>query len=109
MKIKSGDTILLIATARSVTQTELQPFVNWAQTRGLRIEFAPNLFEIDNQFAGNDEQRAQDLLWALQHPTATAVFCARGGYGTIRTINFLEEKLQFQLTTIAALMENQWT
>ncbi len=109
MKVKSGDTILLIATARSVTPLELQPFVNWAQTRGLRIEFAPNLFEIDNQFAGNDEQRAQDLLWALQHPTATAVFCARGGYGTIRTIKLLEENLQFQETTIAALMENQWT
>lgn len=109
MKIKSGDTVLLIATARSVTQVELQPFLHWAQEHRLLVEFAPNLFEVDNQFAGTDQQRAEDLLWALQHPTATAVFCARGGYGTIRTIKFLENFIQLQGSTIASLMQNQWT
>lgn len=109
MKIKSGDTVLLIATARSVTQVELQPFLHWAQDHRLLVEFAPNLFEVDNQFAGTDQQRAEDLLWALQHPTATAVFCARGGYGTIRTIKFLENFIQLQGSTIASLMQNQWT
>lgn len=109
MKVKSGDTVLLIATARSVTQAELQPFVNWAKSHELHVEFAPNLFEIDNQFAGTDQQRAEDLLWALQHPTATAVFCARGGYGTIRTIKYLEDNLKFQGLEVASLMQNQWT
>jgi len=89
--IKSGDTVLILATARSISEEEILPFCNWATSKGLKVERAPNLFQKVHQFAGNDQQRAEDLLWALSHPTAAAVFCARGGYGSLRTIKKLTE------------------
>lgn len=110
MKIKSGDTILLIATARFVTPADVKPFLQWADEKGLIVEVSPNLFKVENQFAGSDEDRAQDLLWAFTHPSATAVFCARGGYGTLRTVKKLEEILAGQGYGIplSGLIQQQW-
>ncbi|MCW9037202.1 LD-carboxypeptidase, partial [Altibacter sp.] len=43
-----------------------------------------------NQFAGNDEIRAADLQRALNDPSVKAIWCARGGYGTVRIIDSLD-------------------
>jgi muramoyltetrapeptide carboxypeptidase len=44
-------------------------------------------------FAGNAEQRAEDLHSAFLDPTVRAIFCTRGGYGT----NYLLELLDLEL------------
>ena len=84
--LQSGDTILVIAPARKVQKTELKAFFEWAGQRGFIVEESPNLYQEFHQFAGTDLQRAEDLKWAITHPYAKAVFCARGGYGSIRTL-----------------------
>lgn len=108
--IKSGDTILVLATARCINSQEVEPFLKWAATKGLNVELAPNLFEVEHQFAGSDLQRAEDLLWALSHPSATAVFCARGGYGTLRTVKKLESILldSKQIDTNNLQFQSSW-
>lgn len=104
--LESGDTILLIAPARKVTKNELQPFFHWAKTHNLLVEEAPNLYQDFHQFAGNDEQRATDLIWALKHPTAKAIFCARGGYGSIRTL--LNIQSQFPDPSTFSAYKKKW-
>ena len=84
--LQKGDTVLLVAPARNVNQGDLREFEAWINGQGWILELAPNLFSVDNQFAGTDEQRANDLIWALSHPTAKAIFTARGGYGSVRTL-----------------------
>lgn len=59
------------------------------ESQGWHLEFAPNMFATQDQFAGNDQQRGSDLCWALSHPTAKAIFTARGGYGSMRTLEAL--------------------
>ncbi len=88
--LKPGDTVVLIAPARSVIETDIVSFQNWVAEQGWRLELSPYLFAVQNQFAGEDELRAKDLAWALSHPTAKAVFTARGGYGAMRTLEALE-------------------
>ena len=46
---------------------------------------------MEHQFAGSDQHRAEDLIWAITHPTAKAIFTARGGYGCVRTVSKAEE------------------
>ena len=66
-------------------------FSRWVSAQGWRLEYAPNLFEVEHQFAGSDQHRAEDLVWAITHPTAKAIFTARGGYGCVRTVSKAEE------------------
>lgn len=87
--LQPGDTVLLIAPARSVVPSDIQPFIQWVELNEWKLELSPNLFCIKDQFAGDDAERASDLHWALSHPKAKAIFSARGGYGAVRTLEAL--------------------
>lgn len=82
-----GDTIVLIATARKISEAELEPAITELKKWGLNVELGANIFKKRHQFAGTDLQRANDLQWAIDHPNAKAILIARGGYGTIRIID----------------------
>ena len=86
-----GDTVLLIAPSRSVSEADVAAFSRWVDSQGWKLEYSPNLFEVEHQFAGSDQHRAEDLIWAITHPTAKAIFTARGGYGCVRTVSKAEE------------------
>ena len=99
-----GDTILLIAPSRSVSESDVAAFSRWVSAQGWLLEYAPNLFEVEHQFAGSDQHRAEDLVWAITHPTAKAIFTARGGYGCVRTVSKAEE-LCDAMVGISSLIE----
>ncbi|KAB2813644.1 S66 peptidase family protein [Phaeocystidibacter luteus] len=84
-----GDTVLFTSTARKISPEELEPAIAWLEKNGLKWEKAPGLHEVENQFAGNDETRRKALQWCLDHPTARAIWCCRGGYGTVRIVDEL--------------------
>jgi muramoyltetrapeptide carboxypeptidase len=85
--LKEGDTVVIIATARKISDEELNPTIAILNSWGLEAQLAPNLFKSHHQFSGSDEERTQDLQWALDHKTAKAILVARGGYGTLRIID----------------------
>lgn len=91
--LKKGDRVAIIATARKVSKEEIQPAVAFFESYGLLVSLGKNLFESNNQYAGTDNQRAEDLQWALDDPEIKAIIIARGGYGSIRVleqVNFTE-------------------
>lgn len=88
--LNSGDSVAIIATARKISPEEIQPAVALLQNYGLNVLLGPNLFAAEHQFAGNDEQRTQDLQWALNHKEIKAIIIARGGYGTVRLVNHID-------------------
>lgn len=85
--LQEGDTVVIIATARKISDEELNPTIAILNSWGLSAQLAPNLFKSHHQFSGSDEERTQDLQWALDHPSAKAILVARGGYGTLRIID----------------------
>jgi muramoyltetrapeptide carboxypeptidase len=38
-------------------------------------------------YSGTADERAADLLWALEDDTIKAIFCSRGGYGSMHLLN----------------------
>lgn len=84
--LKQGDTIAIVATARFVTPEQIESSVNLIKEAGFNVEVGKAVFNANNQFADTDEQRAQDLQRFINDDKVKAIFCARGGYGTIRTI-----------------------
>lgn len=91
--LKAGDTIALIAPARAVSAEEMRPFKHWAEQHGLAVKEGKNLYGQHFQFSGTDEQRAADFIEAWNSDEIKAVFCARGGYGSMRWMHLVPEKV----------------
>ncbi len=85
--LTAGDTVAIVATARKVLREELDPAISFLESHGFNVVLGPHLFEAENQYAGSDEQRAEALQWAIDHPEVKAIWCARGGYGTMRLMD----------------------
>lgn len=88
--LKPGDTIGIVSTARKITKKELQPFLRMLNDWGLVYELGISIEAEDNQFAGDDELRAKDFQQMLDNASIKAIWCARGGYGTVRIIDALD-------------------
>tara|TARA_B100000405_G_C16715463_1_gene420643 strand:+ start:2723 stop:3616 length:894 start_codon:yes stop_codon:yes gene_type:complete len=89
-KLNKGDKVALIATARHISKNELLPAIQVIHKWGLQIEYGENLFKIHNQFAGSEKERSDDLQKMLDDKSIKAVFCVRGGYGTVRIIDNID-------------------
>jgi len=89
-KLKTGDTIALISTARKVSKEELSFAVNILESWGLNVCFGKNLFGDNHQFAGTVEQRTQDLQSALDDENIKAIIFVRGGYGSIQIVDHID-------------------
>ena len=90
MLLKSGDCVSLVATARRVTPDEVLPTVRLLESWGLRVRVPEGLYGSDNQFAGSDEHRAALFQRQLDDDAVRAIFCVRGGYGTVRMVDRLD-------------------
>ena len=55
-----------------------------------RAQYDPGIFQRHRYLAGDDERRLLELNRAIADPTLRAIFCARGGYGTLRLLEKLE-------------------
>ena len=88
--LKDGDVIAIVATARKVTPEEMFPAIEFLKENGFRVLCGKNLYEVENQFAGSDKQRAEDLQWAINQPEIKAILIARGGYGTMRVLDLVD-------------------
>ncbi|RMA66173.1 S66 peptidase family protein [Ulvibacter antarcticus] len=88
--LSKGDCVGIVSTARKITASELQPFLNLLESWGLCYKLGRTIDASYHQFAGDDELRSQDLQQFLDDDEIKAVWCARGGYGTVRFIDTLD-------------------
>jgi muramoyltetrapeptide carboxypeptidase len=88
--LKVGDTIGIVAPARKIQRNDIDFAVRWWTEKGFCIEWGKHLFAAENQYAGSDEQRIEDLQNMLDNSKINAIFCARGGYGTLRIVDRLD-------------------
>ncbi|NIA11235.1 MAG: LD-carboxypeptidase [Nitrospiraceae bacterium] len=80
----------IVAPARKITPEEIDGFFTLMRAWGFRVKKGEHLFDEDHQFAGKDPVRKADLQQMLDDPEVKAVFFARGGYGTVRTVDGLD-------------------
>ena len=85
--LQQGDTIGIIATARFITSEQWQYAKSVIESWGLKIKCADNVFTPAFQLAGSVEERTQSFLSLWKDDTVKALLVARGGYGTVHTID----------------------
>ncbi|HAE13573.1 MAG: LD-carboxypeptidase [Chitinophagales bacterium] len=72
-------------------QDDIREAISMIQARGFQVKLGRSIGVSDDQFAGSDELRANDLKNFLEDQDIEAILLARGGYGTMRTLNQLSE------------------
>ena len=88
--LRQGDRVAIAAPARKISRTELEPAIRLFESWGLEVVLPNHLFEAENQFAGSATTRTELLQSLIDDPEIAAIFCARGGYGTVRIVDRLD-------------------
>jgi muramoyltetrapeptide carboxypeptidase len=88
--LKAGDTVVLVCTARKFFPDDAKPAIDLLESWGLKVKLG-NTIGLDNcQLGGTDNERAADFQAQLDDANVKAIWCARGGYGTVRIIDSLD-------------------
>ena len=88
--LKAGDTVAIVCTARKFFPEDAKPAIDLLESWGLKVKLG-NTIGLDNcQLGGTDKERAADFQAQLDDEKVKAIWCARGGYGTVRIIDLLD-------------------
>jgi muramoyltetrapeptide carboxypeptidase len=88
--LQPGDTVAIVSTARKNVEDNLKPTIDMLEGWGLKVKIGKTIGLFHHQLAGTDEQRAEDFQEQLDNPNIKAIWCVRGGYGTVRIIDKLD-------------------
>ena len=91
--LEEGDKVALVSPAYWVPQEALEQAAEAIKSWGLQPVIGPHTNSLNvDAYAGTADERAADLLWALEDDTIKAVVCSRGGYGTIHLLNRIPQE-----------------
>jgi len=88
--LRAGDTVAIVPTARAVNRDELMDGITLAEGWGLKVRLGAGVGRKRFQQAGTIKERSADLQAAFDDPEVKAVWCARGGYGTVRLLEHID-------------------
>ncbi|MER5392137.1 LD-carboxypeptidase [Saccharopolyspora sp. NPDC002686] len=92
-RLRAGDAVAVVAPAGPVPEELLESGLAHLRAWGLEPRVGKHVLDRHPRLphlAGNDADRAADLQDAWCDPDVTAVFCARGGYGSMRVLDHLD-------------------
>ena len=92
--LKKGGRVGVVAPAGCVNDELLSAGVKALQQDGFQVELAPGVRDRKGYLAGDDEKRAQDLEGFFCRADLDAIFCARGGFGSVQLIPHLTERIR---------------
>jgi muramoyltetrapeptide carboxypeptidase len=88
--LKAGDTVALVCTARKFFPEDAKPAIDLLESWGLNVILGATIGLDNFQLGGTDTERAADFQAQLDDENVKAIWCARGGYGTVRIIDLLD-------------------
>ncbi len=90
--LKAGDTVAIVAPSGILKHRneEIERAKRLLKQWNLNVVVGKHVFNQANHFAGTDQERCEDFQKALDNPNIKAIWCARGGYGTVRILDKLD-------------------
>ncbi len=87
--LKKGDKIAIISPSGVVSNPEtLNNTISLIKSQGyvpvIGANATKSFYHNGYTFAGTDEERKKDLIWAFSDPSIKAIWASRGGYGAVR-------------------------
>lgn len=88
--LQKGDVIGIAATARKVSKDDISKAMAALKNEGFKIILTKNIYAEDHQFSGTDQMRTDGVNELLHNPDVKAIWCARGGYGSVRILDKID-------------------
>ena len=86
--LKEGDRVALVSPAYWIPQEAILEAAEVVKSWGLHPVIGPHTNSLNvNVYAGTADERAADIIWALEDDSIKAIICTRGGYGSIHLLN----------------------
>ncbi len=92
-RLKNGETIGIIAPSGSFNKDNFKIGVKVLKDTGYKVKYNPMIFKECWSKPDFDEQRAHQINRMFEDKEVRAIFCAKGGYGSMRTIPHLDKKI----------------
>ncbi len=89
-RLKPGDIVGIVAPAGPFDPEKFMKGTAVLESMGFRTVFDETIFQKRGFLAGTDVQRADQVNRLFADSTVQAVACARGGYGSMRILRFLD-------------------
>lgn len=93
-RLRRGGKIGVVAPAGCLDDERLFAGVQAVRQEGFQVELAPAVHDRKGYLAGDAEKRARDLETFFCRSDLDAIFCARGGFGSIQLLPHLTERIQ---------------
>ncbi|OEU51943.1 MAG: hypothetical protein BA872_01120 [Desulfobacterales bacterium C00003060] len=88
--LRPGDTIGIAAPASPFDQQAFEGGVAVLESMGYQVKVPANVFMRQGYLAGSDPERAGLLTKLFEDESVKAIFCARGGFGSIKLLPLLQ-------------------
>jgi muramoyltetrapeptide carboxypeptidase len=87
--LRPGQQIAVVAPASPFDTAALDTACTALEAEGYGIRRSAHLQARTGYLAGTEAERAEDLMEAIRDPEVSAIWCARGGYGSARLLPWL--------------------
>ena len=88
--LRPGNTIGIAAPASPFDQQIFEQGVALLESMGYRVKIQDSLFNKQGYLAGPDAERAELLMHLFCDDSIHAIFCARGGFGSMKLLPLLD-------------------
>lgn len=92
-RLRDGDTVAIIAPASHYAKKDYNRIKNNILQLNLKPVFLPSCYASHGYFAGNDQQRLNDIHEAFSNDDYQGIICLKGGYGTPRLLDQIDFEL----------------
>lgn len=91
-RLEPHDTIGIVAPAWSFDPDKFKRGVDTLRKLGFRVKYDRSIFSKYWSLAGYDRERADQINRMFADRQVKAIFCAKAGYGSFRTIPYLDKE-----------------
>jgi muramoyltetrapeptide carboxypeptidase len=91
--LKSGDNIGVCAPSARFDVQKFNAGIQVLQNLGYKVKIPKEIFEKKRYLAGDDILRANIINQLFSDPDIDGIVCARGGFGAMKLLNYLDWKL----------------
>lgn len=86
-KINKGSTIGIIAPGFTANSEKIATGITYLQGKGFKIKQGISIGQNFGYFSATDDQRAKEINNFFADPQIDAIFCVRGGWGSLRLLD----------------------
>lgn len=88
--LSPGDTIGIVSPASPFDEADFFGGIEVLENMSFKVSFPKDIFARSGYLAGSDEKRAEQVNAAFSDDSVQAIICARGGYGSMRILPYLD-------------------